>query len=63
MMDLFISVVLLVLVLSVVWVYSIASEARDEAHNLWLRLEGQKQQLVEHGYRLHALEQKKGKKK
>jgi hypothetical protein len=62
-MDLFLSIALLVLVIVNVWVYSYASEAKDETHRLWLRLDGQKQQLVEYGYRLHALEQKKGKKK
>jgi hypothetical protein len=62
MMDLLVSIVLLALVLALVWVYSIAREAKDETHNLYMRLEGQKQQLVEHGYRLYALEQKKGKK-
>ena len=62
MMDLFLVIVCLLLVFANVWVYSIARDAKDETHHLWLRMEGQKQQLVEHGYRLHALEQKKGKK-
>ena len=64
-MELFLSVALLVVVLAIVWVYSIASEAMDETHNLYMRLEGQKQQLIQQGYRLHSLEkqlEKKGKK-
>ena len=64
-MELFLSVALLVVVLAIVWVYSIARDAMDETHNLYMRLEGQKQQLIQQGYRLHSLEkqlEKKGKK-
>jgi hypothetical protein len=66
MMDMFLAIVCLMLVLALVWVYSIAREAKDETHHLWLRLEGQKQQIVEHGYCIHSLKQqaeKKGKQK
>ena len=66
MMDLFLVVVCLMLVLANVWIHGIASEAKDEVHNLYMRLEGQKQQLIQQGYRLHSLEkqlEKKGKNK
>jgi len=65
MMDLFLVVVCLVLVLANVWIYGIAREVEDEVHTLYMRLEGQKQQLIQQGYRLHSLEkqiEKKGKK-
>ena len=65
MMDLFFSVSLLILIFAVTWVYSIARDAKDEVHLLYMRLEGQKQQLIQQGYRLHSLEkqlEKKGKK-
>jgi hypothetical protein len=65
MMDLFLVVVCLMLVLANVWIHGIASEAKDEVHTLYMRLEGQKQQLIQQGYRLHSLEkqlEKKGKK-